>query len=81
MNQRLISVATLSTLASSLMILQGCATAPPPKAETAPAPVAAAPAPAWKQGMGPDMANSKLAPLPGKMTVTPVSEIPIDKLK
>jgi len=85
MNQRLISVATLSTLASSLMILQGCATAPPPapKAAAAPAPVAAAPAPApaWKQGMGPDMANSKLAPLPGKMTVTPVSEIPIDKLK
>ncbi len=84
MSQRLISVATLSTLASSLMILQGCATAPAPKAEApAPAPVAAAPAPApaWKQGMGPDMANSKLAPLPGKMTVTPASEIPIDKLK
>lgn len=82
MSQRLISVATLSTLASSLMILQGCATAPAPKAEApAPAPVAATPAPAWKQGMGPDMANSKLAPLPGKMTVTPASEIPIDKLK
>ena len=82
MSQRLISVATLSTLASSLMILQGCATAPAPKAEApAPAPAAAAPAPAWKQGMGPDMANSKLAPLPGKMTVTPASEIPIDKLK
>ncbi|NDH79783.1 MAG: sorbosone dehydrogenase family protein, partial [Burkholderiaceae bacterium] len=46
------------------MVLQGCATAPAPKAEApAPAPVAAAPAPAWKQGMGPDMANSKLAPL------------------
>ena len=58
MSQRLISVATLSTLASSLMILQGCATAPAPKAEApAPAPVAATPAPAWKQGMGPDMAN------------------------
>lgn len=87
MNQRLISVATLSTLTSSLMILQGCATAPPPaaKAAAAPVPVAAAPAPApapaWKQGMGPDMANSKLAPLPGKMTATSVSEIPIDKLK
>ena len=55
MRQRLISTATFSTLALSLMILQGCATSPPPKAEAAPAPVAAAPAPAWKQGMGPDM--------------------------
>jgi len=85
MNQRHISLPSLTALASSLLILQGCATAPPPapKAAAAPAPVAAAPAPApaWKQGMGPDMANSKLAPLPGKMTVTPVSEIPIDKLK
>ena len=83
MRQRLISVATFSTLALSLMILQGCATAPPPKAEAVSAPVATAPAapPAWKQGMGPDMASSKLAPMPGKMTVTPASEIPIDKLK
>ena len=83
MSQRLISVATLSTLALSLMILQGCATAPTPKAEASSAPVAAAPAPApaWKQGMGPDMASSKLAPMPGKMTVTAASEIPIDKLK
>ena len=61
MKQRLISLATLSTLASSLIILQGCATAPPPapKAAAAPAPVAAAPAPApapaWKQGMGPEI--------------------------
>ena len=81
MSQRLISVATFSTLALSLMTLQGCATAPPPKAEATPAPVAAAPAPAWKQGMGPDMASSKLAPMPGKMTVTAPADIPIDKLK
>jgi glucose/arabinose dehydrogenase len=79
MRQRLISVATFSTLTLSLLILQGCATSPPPKAEVAPAPVAAPPA--WKQGMGPDMASSKLAPMPGKMTVTTASEIPIDKLK
>jgi len=77
MRQQLTSVATFSTLALSLMILQGCATAPPPKAEAAPAPAA----PAWKQGMGADMASSKLAPMPGKMTVTAASEIPIDKLK
>jgi len=77
MSQRLISVATLSTLTLSLMFLQGCATTPPPKAETAPAPAA----PAWKQGMGPDMATSTLAPMPGKMTTTAANEIPIDKLK
>ena len=76
MKQRLISVAIFSTLGLSLLILQGCATTPPPKAAATPAP-----APAWKQGMGPDMANSKLAPMPGKMTVTAASEIPIDKLK
>ena len=69
MRQQLTSVATFSTLALSLMILQGCATAPPPKAEAAPAPAA----PAWKQGMGADMASSKLAPMPGKMTVTAAS--------
>ncbi len=42
---------------------------------------AAAPAPAWKQGMPANMANSTLAPLAGKLTVTPASEIPIDRIK
>jgi len=42
---------------------------------------AAAPPPAWKQGMPASMANSTLAPNPGKNTETPASEIPIDKLK
>ncbi len=41
---------------------------------------AAAP-PAWKQGMGDKYKDSTLAPNPGKNTETPVSEIPIDKLK
>ncbi|MBU3585919.1 sorbosone dehydrogenase family protein [Polynucleobacter sp. AM-26B4] len=68
----------MTVIASSLLALQGCATDSSSKAE---APKAAAPAPAWKQGMGPDMASSKLAPMAGKMTVTPASEIPIDKLK
>ena len=37
--------------------------------------------PAWKQGM-PDLnAQSPLAPHAAKMTVTPVSEIPVDKLR
>ena len=39
------------------------------------------PPPAWHQGKPPAMADSKLAPLPGRMTETPASEIPINKLK
>jgi len=39
------------------------------------------PPPAWQQGKPAAMADSKLAPVPGKMTETPASEIPIDKLK
>ncbi len=38
------------------------------------------PAPAWKQGMPDSMAKSTLAPMAGKLTVTPASQIPIDKL-
>lgn len=44
-------------------------------AQTAPPP------PIWKQGMKADMADSKLAPHAAKMTATPASEIPLDKLK
>lgn len=40
-----------------------------------------APPPAWHQGKPAAMADSKLAVIPGKMTETPASEIPIDKLK
>ena len=40
-----------------------------------------APPPAWQQGKPPAMADSKLAPLAGRMTETPASEIPINKLK
>ena len=39
------------------------------------------PPPAWHQGKPPALADSKLAPLPGRMTETPASEIPITKLK
>jgi len=39
------------------------------------------PPPAWHQGKGAKMADSKLAPHAGKMTETPVAEIPLDKLK
>ncbi|MDP3708633.1 MAG: PQQ-dependent sugar dehydrogenase [Polaromonas sp.] len=44
-------------------------------AQTAPPP------PAWKQGMPADLADSRLAPHAGKLTATPESDIPIDKLK
>src|SRR3970040_1056493 len=37
--------------------------------------------PAWQQGKPPSMADSKLAPLAGRNTETPASEIPINKLK
>ena len=36
--------------------------------------------PIWKQGMPAAMADSKLAPLAGRMTETPRSEIPISKI-
>jgi glucose/arabinose dehydrogenase len=39
------------------------------------------PPPAWHQGKPPAMGESKLAPHAGKMTETPASEIPVDKLK
>ena len=40
-----------------------------------------APPPAWHQGKPAAMGDSKLAPLAGKMTETPASEIPVDKLR
>jgi glucose/arabinose dehydrogenase len=39
------------------------------------------PPPAWHQGKPAAMADSKLAPLAGKMTETPASDIPLDKIK
>jgi glucose/arabinose dehydrogenase len=40
-----------------------------------------APPPIWQQGRPPEMVDSKLAPHPPKMTVTPPSEIPLDRIK
>jgi glucose/arabinose dehydrogenase len=37
--------------------------------------------PAWKQGQPSNMADSKLAPHPPRLTVTPPDKIPLDKLK
>jgi len=39
------------------------------------------PPPIWQQGKPAAMADSKLAPLAGRMTETPAAEIPLDKLK
>lgn len=63
----------ISPLMGALMVLfmgQAFAQAP-----------AAAPPPAWKQGMPAAMAKSTLAPNPGKNVATPAAEIPVDKLK
>ncbi len=54
------------------------AAAPAPMAAATPAPP---PPPAWQQGRPASMADSRLAPVAGKNTVTPASEIPLDKLK
>ena len=71
-------------LAVSALSLAACQSMAPPAAPAAPAPSAAAtpaPAPAWQQGRSADQARSTLAPVPGRMTVTPVSDIPVGKLK
>ena len=39
------------------------------------------PPPAWHQGKGPNMADSKLAPHAGKMTETPAADIPVKNLR
>ena len=82
-------VARIALIAASLLALAGCqststtSTTPATPAPAAPAAptAAAAPPPAWQQGRTADQATSKLAPLPGRNTVTPMSEIPIDKFK
>ena len=62
-------------------VLAACASSPPapPAAPAAAAP--AAPPPAWQQGRSAAMASSTLAPLPGKLTVTPASAIPLNQIK
>ena len=79
------------TLVSTLLAaaLAGCASQPTtpqatPAQPAAPVAAAATPAPqapAWQQGRPASMADSTLAPLAGKNTVTPASEIPLNKLK
>lgn len=74
-------------LAACALSLAACQSMTPPAAPQAAAPAPAAPAaaaappPAWAQGRTPEQATSRLAPLAGKLTATPASEIPLDKLK
>ena len=42
---------------------------------------AAAPPPAWQQGMSGAMATSTLAPLAGKLTATKAADVPLEKIK
>ena len=82
--------ASTPIVAAALLLLAGCQTTPPPAMPmpppaaaapvAAPAPTAAA-APAWQQGRRPELANSTLAPVPGKLTATPASQIPLASFK
>lgn len=71
-----------TTLALATLSLAGCQSMNPPAAApaVAAAPAAAA-APAWQQGRTPDQAGSTLAPVAGKLTATPASEIPLASFK
>ncbi len=76
-----------SALSLALLgLLAACQSTPPAAVVQAAAPAApavapAAPPPAWQQGRTPDQASSRLAPLAGKLTVTPAAEIPLQNYK
>jgi glucose/arabinose dehydrogenase len=67
----------LSLTALTLAACQSMAPTPPTIAPVVTAPVAQA----WQQGRLPEQATSTLAPVAGKLTVTPASEIPIGSFK
>jgi len=70
--------------AAPALLLAACQTTPPAAPPPPAAPAAAAPAappPAWAQGRGAQYANSRLAPVPGRMTATPPAEIPVASFK
>ena len=69
---------TAIAIAATLLALAGSES----MAQQAAAPAAAPAAPpAWQQGRSAAQASSTLAPLPGRLTVTPASEIPIASYK
>ena len=61
---------------ASLSLLAACQTPPAPSAAAT-----AAAAQPWQQGRLPEQAGSTLAPVAGKLTVTPASEIPLSSFK
>ena len=61
----------------TLSLLAACQSAPP--AATAAGPCRRAPA--WQQGRLPEQAGSTLAPVAGKLTATPASDIPLQNFK
>src|SRR5262245_43242715 len=70
-----------TTLLASAIALAACQSTPTaPAAATPAAPAAAAP-PAWQQGRSAEYANSTLAPVPGKLTATAASDIPLANFK
>ncbi len=72
-----------TTLAlATLSLLAACQTPPSATSTATPAagPAAAVPQ-AWQQGRTPEQAGSALAPLAGKLTVTPAADIPIQNFK
>lgn len=72
-------ITRLGLLVSVAALAAGCAQTPPTVSPAA-APVSGN-TPAWQQGRTADMASSTLAPLAGKLTVTPASDIPVQNLK
>jgi len=87
---RRVSVPSLASQAAVVLLatlgLAACAPAPvqqasAPAAAPAAAAPAAAPPPAWQQGRPAAMATSTLAPLAGRNTATPPSEIPVGRIK
>jgi glucose/arabinose dehydrogenase len=75
--------AASAVLIASVVALALTSCAQPERKPAAPAATAApqAPPPAWQQGRSADQAQSTLAPVAGKNTVTPASEIPIGNLR
>lgn len=73
-------IRTCLTLAT-LSLLAACQTPPPAATAAAPTAAPAAAPPAWQQGRTSEQAGSTLAPLAGKLTATPASEIPLQNFR
>ncbi len=74
---------TRIVLAASALSLASCQSMTPAAIPAAPATASATPVPpqAWQQGQSAAQATSRLAPLAGKLTVTPAAEIPLANIK